>query len=209
MYGPDKKIVRWIADGGIVNIPVGYIPDHVRIYELGADTAILLYEFFRKQSEEASGKQEGISIFEGVTANLGDSAGITAYDTSGTQPAVLQYTVARSTAATARTATAKGTFIHPSDSSPTDRDAIFECVVAGTGSAEPTWPAGIGEQVLDGTVRWERVNQAKFASGYKGFSIAAALQTDGRIMYAICSKATEVVDLGDVDGWVDGVSPTP
>ena len=209
MEGPDVKIVDWIADGGLANIPVGFIPDHVKIYELGADTAILLYEWFRLQGELASGKQEGISILEGATANLADAGGISAYDTSGIQPSILDYTLARSTAATARTNLAPGTFLKPSTSSPTDKDAIFECIVAGTGSAEPTWPDGIGQNVLDGTVRWERVNQAISARGYKGFTIAAALQTDSAIMIAKCMKATEVVHLGDVDGWTDGISPTP
>jgi len=38
---------------------------------------------------------------------------------------------------------------------PDDNGYWYECIIAGTASAEPTWPIIVGDTVTDGTVTWE------------------------------------------------------
>lgn len=194
------------ADGALIYLPIGFIPDYFKLVEFHTNTNIIFYEWWRRmEQDQASGKLEGISITEGVTANLADSGGIVAYDSGSQAPTIATW--AASTAYTARTATADGSFVRPTTSSTTDRDAIFECVTAGTsGSTEPTWPAGTGEQsASDNGVIWERVNEPLRRAGYQGVRIAAALMTDGREYYYLALQADDAYDHGDVVGWSGGV----
>jgi hypothetical protein len=203
-------------DGGLVYIPIGFIPDYLLLCDLGADTAIVFYHWWeRQEDDEASGKQEGVSVTEGVTANLADSGGITAYDTGTEAPTVNSWTTARSTAATARTATANGTFIKPTTSGlldtgeAADISLVFECVTAGTGgSSEPAWNPSVGENTVDGSTVWECIPEPTVRKGYKGVAVAAALQTDGQEMYYLGFQADSSEDLGDSGDWTDGVYGT-
>lgn len=194
-------------DGGLVYVPIGFKPDYVRAIDFHTDTNIKIYEwFYLMELDQASGKQEGFSIAEGVTANLADAGGITVYDSASQGPTVTTW--AASSMPTARTVTAHGTYVRPTvGNAYAEREAIFECVTAGTGdTTEPVWPTYDGAQVLDGTNLWERVNDvAKENIGYQGFCIAAALQTDGQEMYFMAMQADEVIDFGDVVGWSGGV----
>lgn len=194
-------------DGGLIYLPLGFVPDYLKLVDFHTDTNIIIYEWFRRmQLDQSTGKQEGFSITEGVTANLADDAGITAYDTGSQGPTVTTWTSTVATNATARTATAHGTYVRPTTDSSTDREAIFECVTAGTSSGtEPTWPAAIGEQVTDGTVVFERVNVSREQIGYKGVCIQDDIQTDGQEMYFLAIKADDALDYGDVDGWTGGI----
>lgn len=204
------------ADGGIIYLPVGFIPDYFRLVDYHTNTNIIVYEWWeRMEDDQASGKKEGISYTEGVTANLADDAGITAYDSGSESPTVTTWTESVSNAATARTATAKGTFVKPSTSgtddtgADADRSAIFECVTAGTSSGtEPTWPSAIGGQVLDGTTLFERVNEANVRAGYQGVCIQDNINTNGQEMYYLAIQADDSVDHGDVDGWTGGIYGT-
>jgi hypothetical protein len=195
-------------DGALINLPIGFIPDFMILCEVGATNPIFYYWWRRQEQDEASGSQEGVIDTAGTKTLAADSGGITAYDTSTQSPTLNEWTTARSTAATARTNTADGTYIRPSSSSTTDADAVFECTTAGTGSAtEPTWNTGIGQTTLDGSTVWEAVNVARIRQGYKGVIIAAALMTNGQEMYYSAWKSDESVDEGDVDGWTDGIRP--
>ena len=208
------KIGHFEQDGGLINLPIGFVPDHIRLIDYFTDTNIEINEWFRRMElDQASGKQEGFSILEGVTANLADAGGITAYDTGAQSPAsgtgagqLAEW--AASTSYTARTATAPGSYVKPTVSSPTDRGAVFECVTGGTsGSTEPTWPDAIDANVLDSTPVWKRVDLSLQRGGYQGVVIAAALMTNGQEMYYIALQADQVVDHGDVDGWGSGIDP--
>jgi hypothetical protein len=202
------KTGHFESDGADVAIPLGFIPDWVRIVEIsGGAAGTVIIEWFRMQEQDqASGTQEGFSIKEGTTDELADSQGIIAYDSSGEAPTVNTWTQSRSNAATARTATADGTFIRPSSSSTTDHDTYFECVTAGTGAAtEPSWNTGIGEQTTDGSTVWECVREPRRRYGYKGFLFAGEEQTDADEYYYIAIKADENEDHGDVTGWSGGV----
>ena len=203
---------HWIADGSDVNIPLGFIPDYIKVVDINAGSTIFYHWFQRMESDLASGSQEGISDTGGTKALLADDAGIKAFDTGSESPTVEEWTSSRATAATARSATASGTFLKGTVGSlnntgqVTDRSAIFECVTAGTSSGtEPTWPSAIGEQVLDNDVRFEMVNEASVRVGYQGVVIADNIQTDGREYFYLALKADDSVSHGDVDGWVDGV----
>lgn len=209
------KVGHFEADGGLINLPLGFIPDYFKLVEFHTDTNIVFYEWWQlMEQDQASGKQEGISITEGATANLADAGGITAYNTGSEGPTIQEWTQARANAATARTATAAGTYIKPTVGATddtggvADRSSIFECVTAGTGAAtEPTWPTSDGENVTDGTVVWQKVNVSKQRLGYQGVVIADALMTDGREMYYLALQAAQAVDHGDVDGWASGIDP--
>lgn len=207
------RVGHFEASGSLINLPLGFVPDYFKLMDFNTSTNIVFYEWWqRMEGDMATGLQEGVSITEGPTARLADGGGITAYNTGSQSPTVNQWTTARATAATARTATAPGTFIKATVGATndtgqvTDREAIFECVTAGTGgSAEPTWPSAIGGQVTDGSVVWEMVNEAKTRIGYQGVVIAAALMTDGREYFYLALKAHESIDHGDVNGWTDGI----
>ena len=202
---------RFISDGGDVSIPVGFIPDWLRIVEMsGGSAGIVMLEWFRQSEQiEASGAQEGFNVKEGNTEDMDDGAGIVAYDTSGEAPTISDWTTTASTNATARTNFAAGTFVRPvakEGSVPADREAIYECVFAGTGgSTEPTWNKGIGETTVDGTTIWEAVREPLRRSGYKGFKFFGTEQTDGDSYYYIAIKSDEFNNHGDVDGWTGGV----
>lgn len=203
---------HWECDGGLIYVPFGFVPDWVRIFDINTDTNIIVYEWFSAMEDDAAtGYQEGISFTEGVTANLADAAGITAYDSESAAPTVTTWTQAVSTAATARTSTTEGTFVRPATTSKGDKSAIFECVTAGTGAAtEPDWDTdapGIGDRLTDGDTVFERVNKPLYRKGYQGICIAAALMTDSREMYALAIQADRSMDLGDVATWTDGIAP--
>ena len=167
-------------------------------------------------SKQASGKQEGISISEGITANLGDGAGITAYDTGQQVPTILEWTQARGSAAVARNATPgqPGTYIKATVGAPddvggvADRGSIFECITDGTSdSTEPVWPTSDGENVTDSSTVWQKVNVDLQRGGYQGIVVAAAIQTDGQEMYYHALQANWNVDHGDVASWTSGIDP--
>jgi len=202
------KVGHFEPDGGLINLPLGFIPDYFMMAEMGA-TNPLFYHWWRAQeSDEASGSQEGILDSGGTKTKLSDAGGITAYSTGAQTPTIEEWTTARASAATARTATAPGTYIKPTVANVADRGSIFECVTAGTGGGtEPTWPVADGENVTDNSVVWQKVNVSLQRGGYQGVVIAAALMTDGQEMYYTALQANQRVDHQDVDGWTDGIDP--
>lgn len=211
------RVGHWEADGGDVNIPVGFIPDFVHVVDLNGGSTIYYDWFERMEDDEATGSQEGISDTAGTKALLADDAGIKAYDTGSTSPvsgtgAGQLSEWAASTSYTARTATAPGSYIKGTVGATNnlgqvvDRDAIFECVTGGTsGSSEPSWPSRIGGQVLDSTPVWEMVNTPIKRIGYQGFVVADNIQTNGREYYYIAFKSHDSIDHGDTDGWASGI----
>lgn len=204
------KVGHFEPDGGLINLPLGFIPDYFTMHELGGgDAAVVQTIWFRAQeSDEASGEQEGWTNTEGTTDVLADAGGIKAYSTGSQTPTVTTWTKAVGDAATAKTATAAGTYVKPSVASDGDRGSIFECVTAGTSSAtEPTWPTADGENVTDGTTVWKKVNVSLQRGGYQGVVIAAALMTNGQEMYYLALQADQSVNHGDVDGWDSGIDP--
>lgn len=202
MTGP--KEVLFQGNGSAVNVDLGFIPDRV---ELILDTAAtnpnkikwsrLLYNTQTNYGFLTTGSTGA----ETLAADADN--GIIPYDTGSQSPTVSDYTTTVATAATARSATAAGTFVRPSTDSTMDRDAIFECVTAGTGAGEPTWPYGIGEQITEpsGDVVWERVNEARLKKGAQGVTIGATIQTDAKLYLLMAWPCHETKDLGDSAGW--------
>lgn len=200
-------IGHFTPDGDDVYIPLGFKPDYFELTELGASD-VLVHRFFGMQEDdEASGADEGVKDDgDGTRSKCSAGQGFAAYDTGSQGPTVTTWTKTVGDNATARSATAHGTYVKPSITSDTDREAVFECVTAGTSAAtEPTWPAAIGEQVTDGTTVWERVNVPLIRIGYQGVLIPGELQTNGQEMYYIAIQADRITDHGDVDGWSGGV----
>ena len=208
------KTGHFEQDGGAVYVPVGYVPNYLLLVDYHTSTNIILYHWWSEmETEEAANAQEGFSVAEGVTARLADDGGIAAYNSGSEGPTVTAWTTAVSTAATARSATAAGTFVKPSTSGTidtgetADRSLIFECITAGTGgSTEPTWNPAVGGQTVDGSTVWETVVEPTVRKGYQGFSIAAALMTDGQEAYYLALQADNDVNLGDSSLWTSGIA---
>lgn len=209
------KVGHFESDAGIVHIPIGFLPDYVRLIAKGTASAdAIIYEWFREM-EDHDGLGGWIWTPGGADAELASADGISEYDTSAEVPTVDEWTNEVADAATARTATAKGSFTKATVSGVDsagrrmDRSAIFECVVEGDGGVtEPVWPNVIGEQIVDNTVTWERVNAARTRAGYQGFSLAATMTglDDGEEGYFLAiGSGGNVEDYGDVDSWPDGV----
>lgn len=198
-------------DGELIYLPIGFVPDLFRMWDYA--TAPKGHTWFeRMEDDEASGSQEGIlDDGDGTYSKAADDGGIAAYDSGSELPTIGEWTA--STAYTARSATAHGSYVKATTSgvdangNEIDRSAIFECVTAGTtGSSEPVWPHVIGENgPSDNGVVWQKVNVAQFRGGYKGVRIAAALMTNGQETYYEAIQADQSLDLGDVDGWTAGV----
>jgi len=216
---------HWLGDGGDVYIPVGFVPDFLLVINMLATNPIIYIWWERQEDDEASGYQEGMTIpgTGGTVDQLADDAGIKAYDTSARRPEIGNWAATSSTLTAisgttltiaARTATADGTLVRGTTSgvdatgAQVDREALFECVVTSgnTGSAEPTWPVQVGDQVVDGSVTWELVvDQAHSRSGYKGFLFADNINTNSEEFYFLAIQADDSIDFGDVEGWVGGV----
>jgi len=189
-----------------IAIPIGFVPDWIRLDEVGNATNTNTIVWYKDQENDVTGDQAGsyLTGSSGIVTQLGDGAGVAAYTSKSQSPTVSSYTTTLSTAATAKTATAPGTYLKPSVGNAQDRGSIYECVTAGSSSAEPTWPSTDGEQVTDGTVVFEKVNVSKETIGYEGVLLDAAVMTDGQEMYYIAILSDEV-DHGDTDGWTSGV----
>lgn len=204
------KVGHFEADNGLINLPLGFIPDVFDMDEVATSNPDHVRWYRQQEQDEAGGSQEGM-ITAGVTGfitKLGDGDGITAYDTGSQVPTIEEWTQSRASSASIRTATAPGTYIKPTVSSGADRGSIFECVKAGTGnSSEPTWPTADGENVTDNTVIWQKVNVDLQRGGYQGVVIAANLNSNGQEWYYEARQADQVVDHGDVDGWTNGIDP--
>ena len=204
------KTGHWEADAGLVNIPIGFIPDYFMMVSMIATP--VFYHWWRSQeSEEAAGQQEGI-IETQTTHNLAaNDAGIIAYNAGSQTPTITDYAslISLSTTPTAKTATAPGTYTKPSVGNAQDRGSIYECVTSSsTALVEPTWPSADGEQVTDsvGNV-WEKVNVSIQRGGYQGVVVEDNIQNNGEEMYYVALQANEDVDHGDVDGWTSGIDP--
>jgi len=221
------RIGHFLADGELIYLPIGYIPDFYVMDKIsGGDGAVHQAKwYYGMESDEASGSREGWTDQEGTTDVLADTAGISSYNTGSQKPAIavwradqtalLNKVSGASITVVARSATAPGTFTVGTTSGVNDlgqvvdREAIFECVTAGTtDSTEPAWPTAIGGQVTDNTTVWERVNEPTKRGGYQGVCIAAALMTDSdRWYYRAFKSDNGNLDHGDVDGWPDGIDP--
>jgi hypothetical protein len=203
-----NKIVvgHFEADGGLIYLPIGFKPDYFRMVDYHTDTNIIVYEWWgRMEDDQASGKKEGISYTEGVTANLADDGGFAAYDT-GAQKSIDDWA--------ASTAYVVNDLVKPTSSGTDDngltcdRSAIYKCVTAGTSdSSEPVWPSAFEtDGPSDNGVVWQRVgDEAVYRYGYQGVRIDDALMTDGQEVYYMAILADAVRDHGDVAGWSGGI----
>ena len=200
------------ADGAIIYLPIGFVPDYFYMVDMVTDGESIHYEWWRDMADVDATYGGGLTEDDdGVNAWIATAAGITTYNTGTQGPTILDYTTVNADAATARTATVRGTLLRPSATGTTidgltaDRSMVFECVTAGTSTAEPSWPVGIGDQVTDGTNVYELVNQATFRYGYQGLTIAGDIQTNGQECFFNAFQADQYVDHLDVDSWAGGI----
>jgi hypothetical protein len=202
-----------IGSGAAVNLDLGFEPHRVEVDLVDTATNSVFYVWDgRSQQEHATAVTDsteyGTKITEGVTAICDTTAkGISLYNGAKTPQVlinspkpgaddektdVLDYTVARSTAATARTATAVGTVLRPT----THNGYVYECTTAGTGSAEPTWPTTPGETVTDGTTVFTCREENVVANKGVGITLGATLLTSGALFFVRAYMYDDVVDLG-------------
>jgi len=207
---------HWESDGALINLPIGFIPDYVKIWDYTSSTWYEWWYDMELDGAAATIEGIGVSISAGASA-LADYAtteGISAYGTRTDAPTITTWTTTVSTNATARTATTAGTYVKPTSSGTdkngltADTSAIFECTTAGTGGAsEPTWNTDDDGYTTDGSTIWQKVVTATYSQGYQGITIAAALQTDGQECWYIAIRSNTSKDHGDVVSWTDGISP--
>jgi len=210
-----QMATRVLIGGGVAyNLALGFIPTCVEGFTYNATPdSIVRFRWEGPLAEDnavivAGGGVYGHSIDGAVVAELTADTGMSSYEGAKTpqvrteSPAggqvlasVVDYTVARSTAATARSATAVGTLLRPT----THNGYVYECTTAGTGAAEPTWPTTPGETVQDNssvtyTCREENVVNA----GELGVTLGATLMTDSNTVVVHAYKADTEEDLGDI-----------
>lgn len=206
------KVGHFEADGGLIYLPIGFIPDYFEMTAKGASsTNAIVYKWFRELEDHDS--IDGWSFTDGTDAEITAGSGIAAYDSGSELPSISDWSATASK--TARSATAPGSYVKGTtsgtnaDGQDVDREAIFECVAgATTGSTEPTWPVEIGENsALDGDVIWQLVDTPKFRAGYQGVRLAASMTglANGNEGYYIAIQADSSEDHGDVDSWASGI----
>ncbi len=214
------KVGHFQADGGLINLPIGYIPDVFDMDEVGTSNPDHVRWYRRQEQDEAAGSKEGMITngADGVITKLGTGNGIIAYNTGEQIPKTGEWEAGSSTidekdetsiTIVARTADAPGTYVFPTVSSKTDRQAIFEAVTVGgnTGAAEPTWPDAVGANVTDGSIVWKRVDVSLQRGGYQGVVVAANLSNNDQEWYYEAKQANWSVDHQDTAGWTDGIDP--
>ena len=201
----------FIADGSTLNIDVGFIPDYVEAFELTSGPEII-YRWYRCLEDEATSGRYGLEdsgagvITECATA----AAGFAAYNGSKnsfvliTDPATDElvpvavygeYTTTISSAATARSVTDIGTIIRPSAAN--HNGYVYECVTAGTGSDEPTWPTTPGDTVLDNDVKFICREENIVKGAGMGFAIGATLSVNSDLWVFKAERHDRMGDLGD------------
>ena len=211
-----KVSMRFVASTGAINFDFGFIPDEIfAIRDLDGGTNELFYYWHRVLADAENDGQYGFVDSEAgakaacsdanngfIPYTEGDDVGVMIeHPTSGKlKPAnVNDYTVARSTDATARAATsapAIGTVLRPS----THNGYVYECLTAGTGSAEPTWPTVPGDTVLDNDVLYVCRKEIIAKGGGQGITLGASLTTDTDEWLIVAEKHDRYEDVGDVDG---------
>ncbi len=206
----------FVADGNEVDVNVGFVPDFVIAFEGWEEGTFQMHYWLRERIDAASAVGQFGGLDTGGTKSVHAAAinGFAPLDEatnrillpapngSGEQSAAVPnpYTVARSTAATARSTTALGTVLKPSLGNETGY--VYECTTAGTGTAEPTtWPTVPGESITDGTVVYITREEKVIQGNVKGFTLGATGQTDTDewtwIAFA-ADKVTPDIDAADV-----------
>lgn len=199
----------FIADGNALDIDIGFVPDFVEAFEL-TSTAEVVYRFYRCLAEAETTGQYGLEDDgDGVISACATAdAGFAAYDGSKVPrvlipspiddvlvPALVtgDYTLARSSDAAARSATAIGTILRPT----THNGYVYECVTDGTGSAEPTWPTTPGELIWDGTSRYVCREENLVKASGQGFTIGATLSVNTDLWAFFAERHDRMGNLGD------------
>lgn len=211
--------VTFIADGGLMNFDVGFIPDYVELISAINGTE-LVYRFFRVLAQKAiddgaavNGQYGIADDGAGVLAPCASGSGFLTYEEgedlgvliehpgSGKKvvASVADWLAATSYAAGERSATAIGTIVRP----PTHNGYVYELTTdTAAGTSEPSsWPTVPGQTATDGgsnvwTCRLEEV----FKSGGQGFAIQATISTDSEVWVARYVQDDIMEDLGDIDG---------
>lgn len=209
----DQKVIY--GGAAAYNLDLGYIPTLVRAMMTDSATHVDFIEWHGPAQEESDTSitlscEYGVMVKEGATSLLETAAkGISVYDGAKTPEILLDhpstgkptkvtvtgdYTVARSTAATARTATAFGTILRPT----THNGFVYECITAGTGSAEPTWPTTPGETVLDNDVEYICREENIVSNKGKGITLGATMMESDKEWFLEIFRADREEDIGDI-----------
>ena len=183
----------FVADGNAIDVNVGFVPDFVIAFEGYEETNPAIHYWSRDRIDAASALGQFGLIMSGtgtVTVHADADNGfaeldeatnkilLPAPDGDGERQADVPnpYTLARSSAATARSTTALGTVLKPSRGNETGY--VYECTTAGTGSAEPDWPTVPGESITDGSTVFICREEKVVQGNVKGFTVGATISTD-------------------------------
>lgn len=207
----DIKSGYFQSDGSAVNVILGFVPDFLILFNDLQDTGNPNLIMWSKAVADAelTGQYGWDEESSGDFTAAATGAGINAYDTSVNDYVnimspipekgkiavqALAYTVARSEAATARSATAIGTILRPI----IRNGYVYECTTAGTAAAEPTWSTTPGVIVADNSsVYWTCREEEVVRAGGKGFTFGGTDQSDGEHVHFIAFRTDKDKYLGD------------
>lgn len=205
----------FLADGNVLNIDIGFIPDYVEAFEL-TSTAEVVYRWYRCLVDAAQTGQYGIEDSgAGVLSACADADnGLAAWDGSKNSYVLIpdpadnklrpvpiygdyDATADYSSVGTDRSTTAIGTIIRPSATK--HNGCVYELITGvTTASTEPTWGTVPGELTLDAGLNvWmcREENIVKMAG--KGFTIGVTLSVNSDLWVFKAERHDRMGDLGD------------
>ena len=211
----DQRIL--IGGGVAYDLALGYVPDKITGFTYNSTPDSIVYFEWQGPLSVANaviiagGGIYGWSKDGAVIAELTVDTGFTPLDSDKTPRVQVEspkpggglvnvacedYTAARATAATARTATLPGTCNRPT----THNGFVYECTTAGTGSAEPDpWGTVIGGVTNDNSsVYWTCRKEQTVNAGVFGVTLGATLMTDSNTVVLVATKFDRSKDLGDI-----------
>jgi len=208
-----SKIVSgmFTSGGSAVNVECGFVPDYVKLWSALGGTELCI-EWFKCLSDAGATGQYGCLDSAGAKSMCADAAnGIASYSTASNKVkidspvigtgkvavAVVDWSSAVSTAATARDTTSIGTVVRPT----THNGYVYECTTAGTSSGtEPTtWTTTVGGTVTDNDVVFTCREEETVREGCHGFTIGATIATDSEKWVFKAEKHDMTGNLGDAD----------
>jgi len=208
-----------IADGSVIYVDIGFIPDYIELFELTSDPEIV-YRWFKclyeRDTAAAASFMYGIcDDGAGALAPAADGDnGFIPYDAAGEAMSVMivdpstgilkpqtvtDWVAATnySTGGTDRSATAIGTIVRP----PTHNGYVYELITgSGAGTSEPTagWTTTPGETSTDGGSNiWMCRRENICVNGGVGFAIGATLSVNSDIWAFTAERHDRIGDMGD------------
>lgn len=203
----------FLADNAIAaNIDIGFIPDYLELITALGGTELILRWYRCLADAETTGQYGIIDDGAGALAPCASAAyGIAAYDegealrvliedpsTGKLKPKTVygdyDATADYSSVGAARSATAIGTIVRPTE----HNGFVYELITTASGTdTEPTWPTTPGETVDAGYHIWMCREENLTKRGGMGFTFGASISGDGEKIVFKAERHDRMGDMGD------------